>query len=164
MSARCAHIPHSPHSLFVVLVPTWDSHTQRHAECSTVQINILGCLKAYMCYISYVSPCSPINKRATPADMHIYLSLNSWCYILSVIQSQEWKAFLQVLCARKVTIPDSISMFNHTKDKVILKCTHKATVRVPEQTIFETVWVTTFKIFSLNSRFWNFLMERGINK
>lgn len=153
MSAGCAHVPHVPLSPFVVLLHPWDSHTQRHAECSVVQVKILRYLKAYMCCISYVSPCSPINKCATPADVHIYPSLNSWCCILSVIQSQEWEAFLQVLCAMKVATPDSISMFNHTKEKVILKCTHEATVRVPEQTIFEIVWVTTFKIFSLNSKF-----------
>lgn len=70
MSAGCAHIPHSPLSPFVVLL---HPHTQRHAECSVVQIKISRYLKAYMCYINYVSPCSPLNKCA---DMHIYLSLN----------------------------------------------------------------------------------------
>lgn len=46
-------------------------------------------------------------------------------------------------------------MFNHTNDKAILKPTHKATVRVPEQNTFGIVLLTAFKKLFLNFKFSN---------
>lgn len=157
MSARCAHIPHSPLSLFVVLLHPWDSHTQRHTQCSVVQIKTSRCLKAYMCCISCVSSCSLINKYATPA---VCIHTSHWTLVLYL--SSHSITEMKIFPTGSLCNESSISMFSHAKNKVILKCTHKA--RVPDQPVFEIVQVTTFKIFYLNSKFWNLLMERGINK
>lgn len=115
------------------------------------------------CAISTMSALQSHKQMCKSSRYADILLIEPWCYILPVIQSREWISFLQVLCPMQVAIPDSISMFNHTKDKVILKCMHKAGVRVPEQTIFEIEWVT-FKIFWLNPKFLILLMECGINK